>query len=87
MNIEQAKQVDFASFVEWATEPNKKRAFSILWNSPYNGGQSGSIYVYDHDIGGGQMVNSVDEIDIEAAKKADALRKLEEAQKTLGVTA
>jgi hypothetical protein len=87
MNIEQAKKIDIASFVEWATEEGKSRTFKLEVENARWSKAEARIWVYDYDLMEGQHVTCVEDINLEEAKRQKALRTLEEARKTLGITA
>ena len=87
MNIEQAKKIDIASFVEWATEEGKSRTFKLEVENTRWSKAEARIWVYDYDLCEGQHVDSVEEINLDEVARKNALRDIERARKLLGITA
>jgi len=61
-------------FVRWVEEHKTTRSFTLTYFQ-----SSSSFWVFDSDLGVGQFVNSVDEIDLAKARYNKTLRRLMEA--------
>jgi hypothetical protein len=61
-------------FVRWVEEHETTRSFTLTYFQ-----SSSSFWVFDHDLGVGQFVNSVDEIDLAKARYNKTLGRLMEA--------
>lgn len=88
MNIEQAKKIDIASFVEWATEEGKRRSIKVEVDTLIPSRPTVRVHVYDYDLMGSQWgVTHADQIDIAKAQAEALEREKEKARKLLGITA
>jgi hypothetical protein len=73
--------IDLNQFRDWVNEAPKQRSCTIEM-SPYFRGHM--VWVYDNVIATGQIVQSVDEIDLEGEKRKQMERAMKEAQEYLG---
>lgn len=66
-------------FVRWVEEHETKRSFTLTYFQSSRGECVSSFWVFDHDLGVGQHVNSVDEIDLAKVRYNKTLGRLMEA--------
>lgn len=74
--------MDLNQFLEWQ-RTGKNRAVNIELGEPFNK-EYIKVWVYSYDLGTGQIVKSVDEIDLEAEKAKKEKAEYERLKKKFG---
>ena len=70
---------DLNKFKDWVKDSETRSVKIELSN------RGSTIFVYDREIREGQLVNSVDEIDLETKAKEEKIKEFEKLKKELGI--